>query len=316
MKYYTKEFCERRRTLEELELWGRVSDEEWTDESIQKLHNKVLQDELHEYEEDALDGEFDEVRERKSLEREYQRRLETQAAWLPDWILKKVDARILALEKLPRSIGKLVDQEKKDIEITDEEYRKIIQEQFSFGKIPYSIRTILSELHGIVSIKQVGSDLYVLTSFFWVFHFSDVQLLEDEFPNGADGLVPPIICEIELYVLEDGRYELHWLIDDNESETNRFHYETIRFQNVTLDESFDGKQGQEMNVGEFSLRVGVAKSGAIYYPWIVEELDLGPEVNRTIEVNRPIVDEHGCGVFEDKESAKKVLEKELAEMRA
>ncbi len=305
MKYFLKEWCAEKNALETMDLWPSIRDRSWDDNAIRKLHNKVMKTEMRESKRAVGKSLFDKEIEIQTFERDYQDRLDSGMLWVPEDVRKEVDLRILALQRLPKSISRSISEQRQKMEREEEELLEVVKEQFSDGSIPEAIRNALSDIHSVYSMRRVGSDLFIATTFYWCFHFVNVEIMEDEvsclFGNEELPGISPIIDRVELYPLEDGRFELHWLIDSNISEANRYRYLTVRFQSVTLDDSFNREDGKLLTSEEKKLWYGIKTIDSVYIPWLAEEMFAG------FTWNHPITDENGMAIFDSEEEANALL---------
>ena len=184
---------------------------------------------------------FDEEEAREDFRENYNDFLEEPDEDIPEWILDTVDIRLLAMGAMPEGAYKRLMKEEEAMqerfdeldEAADDALEDMYDELYAMLPDEYpSLAEDLEELDGeyLIGISMEGDELEMEISG-WdedgepvrrTAAFDGVQIIEDE---GAeievevddDGEVTSD-CDIECHELyfEDGRFEVHFLLDDGE----------------------------------------------------------------------------------------------------
>lgn len=160
---------------------------------------------------------FDEEAFKEEFKENYEFMLEeTIQEGLPDWVLKEVDNRILALNYLPQSILEKLTKEQEAIEKTlnsiREEANKVLEAQHIPSKIKdrfmfydsrvRAFKTAKNEKDYEMRVVTEDDELVIIT-------FKDTKILENEKMDFRKKAV--YFMGEELYLKEDKTYEIHMI---------------------------------------------------------------------------------------------------------
>ena len=184
---------------------------------------------------------FDEEEAREDFRENYNDFLEEPDEDIPEWILDTVDIRLLAMGAMPEGAYKRLMKEEEAMqerfdeldEAADDALEDMYDELYAMLPDEYpSLAEDLEELDGeyLIGISMEGDELEMEISG-WdeegepvrrIAAFDGVQIIEDEGAEievevDEDGEVTSD-CDIECHELyfEDGRFEVHFLLDDGE----------------------------------------------------------------------------------------------------
>jgi molybdopterin converting factor small subunit len=230
------------------------------------VHNPADLDELRDftrmqmqYEIDAYENRepFDEEEAREEFREEYEDALEEPDEDIPQWIRDSVDVRLLAMGALPESAYKKLMKEEEAMqerfdeldEAADDALEDIYEELCELMPDEYPrLLEDLDELDGeyVIGMEKDGDELEMEISG-WddegdpvkrTVSFEGVQILEDEGVSidsdvDEDGDVTSN-CDLESHELyfEDGRFEVHFLLDDGE-----YKYLTFTCDDISITQS-------------------------------------------------------------------------------
>ena len=278
MKYYTKEWYRLMGSDDYTSGMKKILDKEYSDDEIQKFYDKALakyisqdREEYYEFLDDSPDFEtseednfqpvkmksqyrppFDPKESIKNFETGYRNVIKYADEHFPQWVIKQVDLRLLALNLLPKSIFiRLREEEKrnrKEFNKMDKRAMRAVWEAES--KLPDRISGNFGYHDAcVLQLKKQGNDFNMMLLLDWG-TFSEgktpyerVAFLDGVLVERDKGIVirARLIenkyyrsnCHMlynELYLLDDGRYEVHMMVWCNELKYLTLQCRDIQFE--------------------------------------------------------------------------------------
>lgn len=180
MRYFTKEWF-RSIQVDNLLRFTRIPDGEYSGPGIRALYKERLKKDIEELRElygapddapgsdGALDDDvFDERDARRRFFERYRHNIKTAQAYYPEWMLRSVDLRLIALELLPSSAYDRYEAECRAIRERNEAMHREFERVSLAENVPEAIDSAL-DLHdaSLLSLRKSKRDLVMTVNKGW-----------------------------------------------------------------------------------------------------------------------------------------------------
>lgn len=217
--------------------------------SKEELVRELEEERLRAEAEFASRPPFDPQEIRDNFELRYSNGIAFADAQYPAWVLGETDRRLIALGRLPKSVFERLKAEEKR---NKKEFNRICREASRelakhSKKLPEKFREFGYHDGGVIALEKRGSDVVMLVCedgacFEGDTPYVRVTFIDGEFADptddiafgrNAEGGFEYYNCSYlydEIYVLSDGRYEIHMLLA-----SDGLKYATVRCRDITIE---------------------------------------------------------------------------------